>query len=214
MITLHIVTPCTRLENLQKLCESIKPGAEYMQINWWIVLDSLHVDIHTQRGLIPLGEKLEDVPSHLTIRVFACSDPAFIAGKGQINYALDRIQTMPSADQEYIYILDDDNIIYPNFFRWFSLVGTAEYDAIVMAQEVYSQGPMWIRYVSRQVLKETFIDQAQYILNRNSIGDERFIQKYTADGEFIERLVSKKEMEIFYNNVPYCYYNYLRRDEV
>ncbi len=201
MTQLHIITPCTRVDNLDKLFDSIKPGASLLSLAWWIVFDILNPSVPKD---ISYHTEFRDGIEIITTGI---GDPSFIAGKGQINHALEQI------NDGYVYVLDDDNIIHPAFFQWFAHVIQGQYDAYFMAQEVYSQGPMWIRYVGPGMIKETFIDQAQYIFRRNVIGDDRFIQKYTADGEFAERIINTRNITGLFNNYPTCYYNYLRKDE-
>jgi len=203
MTQLHIITPCTRIHNLQEMYKSIEPGEKLLDIEWWIVLDSANPYVTLDMRSLTILKDLQKKNIHIE----HASDPSFIAGKGQINYALDRIK------DGYVYVLDDDNIIHSAFFQWFEHVVQGQYDVYFMAQEVYSQGPMWIRYVNPGMVKETFIDQAQYVIRRSVIGDDRFIQKYTADGEFIERIVTTRDVTGLFSNYPTCYYNYLRKDE-
>lgn len=192
---LHIITPATRLQNLPKLLESIKPGSQYFTIHWWIVLDVAHItNIENIRMTF---HNFDGVFTHILL----ASDPSFVAGKGQINYALDHI------NNGYVYVLDDDNIIHPDFFAWFNHTNKMKYDAYIIAQQHLAG---WIRYVHPDMVRETHIDQAQYILLRQFIGDERFAQSYCGDGEFIERLLKKKAENFVFCNQVLAYYNVLR----
>jgi len=115
-------------------------------------------------------------------------------GNPQKNYALNLIE------KDWCYFLDDDNLLHP--------------DLVPEIEKVESQGVLfkqqlngWIRDIDP---RETFIDQAQYILKRELIGNERYEMKYTADGAFIEKIYNQNKDKFLRIEKVLSYYNYLK----
>jgi len=208
MEQLHIITPTTRLYNIPKVHYSIKRATVHLKIDWWIVLDFAHIE-QSEIAALPdffVHRYMNDY--QIAPHIMGISYPTFVAGKGQINTALELIE------KGWVYVLDDDTELHPDFGKWFVMLRNMQpsADAILIAQE-HKNG--YIRNVHPTTVKETHIDQGQYILHRNFIGEERYLQKYTGDGEFIERLFTKTPEEerssvFMFVNQPLSYYNWLR----
>ncbi len=187
-----IITPCTRKQNLDYIKASIEHVFKPREYRWHVVFDK------------------KDSPE----RIFAFDDviyydygtPSGVAGKEQINYALDHI---PSTLDTWVYVLDDDTILHPLFRKVFEATMNFAPDkrALCFMQQVT---PDRFRPVSPETTKVTHIDQGQYLLHRSLIGDRRFLQDYCADGHFIEGIYNDFPDEFVYANYPACYYNYLR----
>lgn len=88
---LYITTPCSRPENLEIISKTI-PKECY----WAVVYDN--------KVTVP---KIENA------HYFKCEDTGFVGASGR-NYFLDNFQIN---DEDWIYSLDDDNIVHKNWYE-------------------------------------------------------------------------------------------------
>lgn len=182
---LHLVTPCSRPQNLPKIKESIN-----FPCKWWIVFDAEEI-LKTEI------EKSDDIEL-LCIKHKS-------SGNAQRNLALDNIT------DGYVYFLDDDNLMHSDFYKYTEdILQTApETQCIFYSQQVRKD---YIRNVSPTTIRVNHIDQAQFLLSREIIGDRRYQYKYEADGLFIEALYREKKDKggfYFHNSPIITYYNKL-----
>lgn len=197
---LHIITPCYRLENLGEIRRSIMAARDSakFRIKWWIVVDG-------SKGLTGNGV-CDGHDKHVETIVFA-TDPLLqsLAGKGQINAALDKIG---DDDRGFVWVLDDDNATHPDFF-------TALFQQICDCQGAlgfaFGQDTCngRIRHVSDLAMAELGIDQAQFVIRRDFIGADRYVMKYSGDGEFAGRMYDKNPNVWEFADIPVTYYNKL-----
>lgn len=188
---LNIITPCTRPWNLDTICSSLEGLSN---IHWYVVFDFE-------------DSKMDfSVPCRSWIDYFWFHYEYPAAGKPQINYALTSIK------DGWVYVLDDDNIFHPTLAEVIKTDKILDRDlnAIIFNQRT----PHGVRYATPSNTKECSIDQAQYMLKREYIGNERFNASYTGDGEFIERLYKKNPQKYLFINEALCYYNFLRNEYV
>jgi len=177
---IHIITPCSRPENLEHLRESIPAGCT------WTVF----MDYSTKKKEVPKGVKV--VRSNL--------GGAF--GNPLRNMALDYLQASAS-DNDYIYILDDDNIIHPN---WFEAVKDSTEDFVNWGQVFRNGDP---RLHATESPRVGTIDTASYMARLGFIAKARFEYRYEADGLFAQELMKRNpKIKTFKDYL--CYYNYLR----
>jgi hypothetical protein len=186
MSVIHIVTPCSRPENLPALYSSIVANLYEADVKWWIVFDA------------------EAVPAEIDNAPFMELHAILggVAGHKQRNYALDRIQ------DGYVYQLDDDNIIHSNFPSIFNYCATEKKSAI-FGQNL---GDGRVRVNDRTNIRQTHIDQGQFLVRREHIADTRYVETdYCADGLFIEQIYHKQPDNFLIFNQVASYYNFLRR---
>lgn len=110
----------------------------------------------------------------------------------------------------WVWILDDDNVMQPEFIDvlFFHIAEHPDAQLIVCAQR-HASG--WVRKVNRAMLKETHVDAAQIVVRRDAIGDLRLPEHYCGDGAFIEALANKLDPDrIHYIHTPIVSYNALR----
>ena len=93
-----IITPCSRIHNLPMLYESIK----FDKIHKWIIVYDTTVNSYCHSF----------IHSEQIIEVDCKSSLNGVVGNTQRNYALSLVE-----DDNYIYFLDDDNIIHPDFWK-------------------------------------------------------------------------------------------------
>ncbi|MDE2099475.1 MAG: class I SAM-dependent methyltransferase [Patescibacteria group bacterium] len=201
---LNIITPCSRPENLPQLAESLGSAPDYFRLVWWVVADG-------KTDTKSIRQKLNQNPMFRFIQLLVCRAKENVAGKAQINLVLDKIGNRQSATgNAWVWVLDDDNIAHPEFFRELHRILSANpaLQGVAFAQ-LNRQGG--VRTVGENTVVECGIDQAQFILRRDLIGDERYLIKYTADGEFAERLYKKNPAAWWlFCNEPLTYYNWLK----
>ena len=181
-----IITPCSRIHNLPMLYESIK----FDKIHKWIIVYDTTVNSYCHSF----------IHSEQIIEVDCKSSLNGVVGNTQRNYALSLVE-----DDNYIYFLDDDNIIHPNFWE---IVEELETDTIYTFNQ-YRDKHEHILLGNR--IEMNYIDTAMYIIHKNMIGDIKWQEDlYQADGKFISDVYLTGRYKHKYFQKYYCYYNYLK----
>ena len=125
MILLNIITRCTRTTKIKEVFESIDKKNKNFKINWYVLFDL------TSMSDIPT-DVISFIKDKSEIR-FYDSDPDDF-GHDMINKTIDEIQ------DGFVYVLDDDNIIHPNFLGiiqdW--IENHNQYDGIIFSQKIQS----------------------------------------------------------------------------
>ena len=184
---INIITPCTRPQNLQKIYKSIK----FKFFAWYIVFDTSKVDLNSNQDIITKLNKIQNV--------FTLDIPGGISGNSQRNFALDHIK------EGYCYFLDDDNLLYHNFYNVLTSIHKTHNKKIYTFNQLMPNG----RIRKGNVIKVTHIDQAQYIIDSSLLKDLRFEQTYFADGILIEHLYNTNKEDFYIIDEVLCYYNWL-----
>lgn len=179
---LTIITPCCRQQNITELYKSI----QFDKIIKWIIV----YDTSKDRKYTKLYTE------HPKILEIECNKG--ISGNPQRNYGMSIVQ------DGYIYFLDDDNIIHPEFW---SIVN--ELDNIhFYTFDQQRNNNMTILHGNNVAVNK--IDTAMYIVHKKHIGNIKWIEnKYNADGYFISGIYAKHRDQHFYINKTACYYNFL-----
>ena len=181
-----IITPCSRIQNLPMLYESIK----FDKINKWIIVYDTTVNSYCHSF----------IHSEQIIEVDCKSSLNGVVGNTQRNYALSLVE-----DDNYIYFLDDDNIIHPNFWK---IVEELETDTIHTFNQ-YRDKHGHILLGNR--IEMNYIDTAMYIIHKNMIGDIKWQEDlYQADGKFISDVNWTGRYKHKYFQKYYCSYNFLK----
>jgi hypothetical protein len=189
-----IITPSIRPQNLQRILPSI--NFDYIS-RWIIIYDSTKISTNPHQ--------FTDCPY---IEEYLYSLPGIgKSGNDQRNFALSLI---PKNYNGYIYFLDDDNTIHPNFYH--------------LLQSVIESGPnkrleMYTFDQMRDSFKKILygnecrvnkIDSAMTLIPaeicRNIKWKRRF---YNADGRFIEEVYNRNRTRHVYIETVGCYYNYV-----
>lgn len=180
---INIITPCSRPQNLPKLFGSI----DFEKIHiWYIVYDTSNNRMFEKQ-----------FEGHPKITELECSK-AGICGHPQTNYAIDLIT------DGYVYILDDDNIIHPEFWNIVS-----EFDGEhVFTFDQYR--PSENRNLSGKEIIANRIDTAQFIVPAKLIGDVRWLeQQRGGDFHFINGIKQNHPTKFKYITGIYSYWNYI-----
>lgn len=175
-----IITPCSRVENLWKVYESIN----FPNYRWIVVFDGL---------------KVNSIPENLppTVEPYIVSDESGISGNPQRNHALDLVE------DGWVYFLDDDNLIHPELYSNVEPYSTM-YEFIHFKQaDSYNphEENEELRYDSRMMGDKVvcgWIDTHQWIVHSKVIGDIRWVNDvYEADGIFAETIYNKTTKTIW-----------------
>lgn len=182
---LYIITPCYRQCNIPRLYESI----EFDKIHKWIII----YDTSNDRKYNKLYEHDEKIIE------MECNDEG-IYGNPQRNYG------MTFVSNGFIYFLDDDNIIHPNFWSIIDLLDNSKFYTFDQLRDIKNES---ILHGNNIAIGS--IDTAMFIVHTNHIKDIKWkIDEYTADGCFICDILNQNTSSHTYINTVGCYYNFLQ----
>ena len=186
-LLLNIITPVSKIENLELLQQNLLRIVDFsrISIHWYILCD----------------KKLEFIPK----LPFTQISSSFSRNE-QVNHALDRI------GDGYVYFLFDNNLMHPDLISTF--LEEEPCDGIIVEQilEDASIRHLKVDMGNRRVpkIKPGSIDAAQIIFSREIIGETRWhLDVNDADGYFIERLYDEHADKIKLIEKPLAYYRKL-----
>lgn len=177
---IQIITPCSRPENLSLMKDSVPS-----ECNWTIVYDN------------SVTEKPEIDSATILHSPYTGS-----SGNPNRNYALDTIEF---SDTDWIYILDDDNIIHPD---WYNTVKDLNDDHLNMI----IWGQVWknntVRLDPPHSPSVGNIDTSCYMVRGRVMKTLRYQMDYVADGIMARDAHTYGNVSVL--NEYLGYYNYLR----
>jgi hypothetical protein len=174
-----IITPCSRPENLKEIFLSI--NFNYVE-TWIIVYDTTKDRKYTKQ-----------FSDHSQILEKECSDPG-ISGNPQRNHALRLVK------EGFIYFLDDDNIIHPEF--WSVLPTLDENYFYTWDQERGEQN------IAGNTIEYKQIDTAMFIVPKKICKNLKWsTELYHADYTFIQTIYNHNLAKHKYIPKILCYYN-------
>lgn len=179
---LTIITPSCRQKFLPDLFKSI----DFDKIDRWIIV------YDTSRN-----RTYDKIFNHPKILEVFCDDNG-AAGHPQRNYGVSMI------NNGFIYFLDDDNIIHPEFWN-----------IINSLDESYFYTFDQLRDKTGKILRGNniaigHIDTAMFIVPKKMFEGTPWVHnRYEADGIFIESVYSKNKDRHKYIDKVACYYNFL-----
>lgn len=199
---LHIITRCSRLNNIIKVGDSLPRNNK---VQWHVIFDSTRLkDIDAEI----LGRLQEEYNAKLYFEFSQGGDYLY----PQMNkIIIDNIQ------EGWIYSLDDDNLLHEKLFDNFeALVGFCEagnHIGIVFNQHVAGKDftGIDVRYAKPENMKVRSIDLAQFILHRSVFNKFDFKGGYDADGKFIEKVYDENQDGFLFIDKILSHYNYLQK---
>jgi glycosyltransferase involved in cell wall biosynthesis len=197
-MTINILTRCSRPENLHLLEKSIVN--EDINVKWKIAFDTSRVsNIDTQ-----VFERYSKYSLN-----FWKGEPGDM-GHAFINKFIDEIP-----DDEWIYILDDDNLLHPEFYTEILelIKNNPEKSGFIFSQFIGGKDftKQEVREAKEENVKVQHIDMAQFFLKKSLISDKRLVSgTYVADGIFIEELFNENKDKFLIYDKILCYYNSLQ----
>ena len=216
-MNIHILTRCTRTNNLLKIKECIFNNTTPIVVKWHVLFDtSILKDVS--------AELLSDLQGKNISLSFYYGSPGDY-GHSLLNKEIELIGI-----DDWVYILDDDNILHEDFYEdIFKLSNNPGEDSLtdlnirgfIFSQKVGGKdfSGIDIREASSENIEIGKIDMAQFLIRRDSIGfgDDmtRFVpNEYKADGYFIKEVYSKNSDKFLIVNKVLCYYNFLQGDKM
>jgi hypothetical protein len=178
---LTIITPCCRQNNIPMLYASI----QFDKIDKWIIVyDTSHDRTYTRL-----------YNGHPQIVEVECN--AGISGNPQRNYG------MTLVDDGFIYFLDDDNIVHPDFW---SIVDQLNCKYFYTFDQLQGHSIFY-----GNTIQVGRIDTAMFIVHKQHINNITWVTtRYDADGVFISDIASQNYGAHIYLNKVRAYYNFIR----
>jgi glycosyltransferase involved in cell wall biosynthesis len=193
---IHVITRCTRLNNLHKLHSSIftpnKPKG--IDLKWHIVFDT---------------KILKDIDAELLAK-YNTPDINLIFRKGD-GWGLSQLNSLIQTLEGWVYHLDDDNLLHPDLYKYLESNLDTKIKAFVFSQQVDGKDFTGLQYreASPENMKVGKVDLAQWIIHSDLHKDKLYGSGYTADGEFIEKLYSEHSDQFKFIKIILAYYNAL-----
>lgn len=191
----HVITRCTRPENLKKIYKSFNG---YDNLKWTVVFDGsflAELDLELLGWLTKVG----------------ASYRLFYSTKG--SYLYPQINDIVSSNKGLWNILiDDDNIVHPDYFSSLeSLIQGNTTSSVFIYNQVLEDDS--IRLCSPEATVVGSIDLAQFTFHSEVMELASFGAGYCGDGEFIEELHKRVPEDFMFIDKNLCYYNYLTRPD-
>lgn len=186
MDSFHIITPCTRLNNLRTIRNNIN-GVKKTDVTWHICFDSFNTT-EDERNKAKLAF------TEPWILFYEAGTSFKNPGKAQINFVLSHFNI--GLFEGFIYVLDDDNILPPDFFN---------YNYKLQESAIYLLPQIRRRILCQPIPKLNCIDQGQFIVHSTKC--KFYDLTYDADGKCIEDLCKSNSYKTL--SRPITYYNRL-----
>lgn len=205
---LNIITPTVRIGNLDKIRESIIKCLEYenINVNWWIILDKTVTPSYNK-----IKKEFESLSEKLNILVILSDKEKAIAGHAHRNIILNLLRGYIHKDQ-WVYFLDDDNILHNNFLNFFATSDVLNTSQGVIFSQVDRHNNLRLE-PKKDNIKVCHVDTAMYLFKLGILGDLKFVETdYCADGIFIEELYKQHSSKFSITTEVLCYYNFLSQN--
>jgi len=213
MEKLHIVTRCTRVQNLLAVKDSIVMGGKGFDITWHLIFDTnVLKDVD-----VSLMSQLSDDKYKLSYHFMASAQGAY--GYDSINKIVSTIPNEEPFNKEWFYLLDDDNILHEDFNKLSNVIseqdkinpdlGIIIFDQYIGGKDFTGQE---FRVAAPENTKIGGIDAAQYIIRRKMLtwpGGIEYSWDYCADGRLMNFLITVYEESFHFVNETLCYYNHI-----
>lgn len=195
-----IITPSYRLNNLQRLKESI--NFDYVD-EWLIVYDGSKIKENPKLFENDIVNKQNKQNNNEKIREFVFTGTEEgISGNPQRNYALTQI----TKEDTYLYYLDDDNIIHPDFYKLLDVI--EENKIYTFNQKRPIDVYPYVDLLKGNVIDLFKIDTAMFLIDYRLCKNISWIlDKYNADGYYIKECYEKNKDSHIYVDNELSYYN-------
>lgn len=183
---IHIVTPCSRPENIPAIRESILsqfPNREAYGkgLEWLIIFDD-----SCDRSSTEMENAKRCIRDDFNFYYTYSGIKNSFVGHSHRNFALDYL-IEEKMETGFVYFLDDDTVLHPDFVKTIFSEADTEKSAIIFNQLTPDLITKRLD-ASLDRVKVCQIDMGMYMVNLRDINPEdRFeISDYCADGTFIE----------------------------
>lgn len=208
MIIISIITPCKRLENIPVIFSNLRScTSNFLKIHWFPIFDLSEKEkfLFWEKRLNYLGTERKE----FSITPILSHIENAIAGHAHRNIALEKIK------KEYkdcwIYNVDDDNIIMLDLILYFlKNEKDLESYAGILVSQILKDGKLRL-IADKDKVVVCHVDTAQLVFKLKFLNDLKFIENdYCADGHFINAFYEQNNRNVYIEQNPLCYYNYLK----
>lgn len=205
-----VITPVSRPENLDLLFESIYPNHRF-DTKWMVVIDETAVPNPFPRVFTML-KHLPGVYTQAGVSFYTYpSKDNGLSGNPQRNFALGKLDSWLINQDFWVYFLDDDNVMHPDFFQEMSEeIQRAPSTLGFVVDQIWRDGRIRIPAHPNR-MRPTFCDTAQFLLHCSAIGEDRWDPwDYCADGHFFSKIYRRHSDHFVFVEKRLAYYNALR----
>jgi len=192
---LSIITPCSRPYNLPTIYKSIL-DLKTDNVEWIVVFDGESVDKR-----ILMYE--QNIPIKLYNKVREIGDPM---GGMLRNIGIEH------ADGDYLYYLDDDNIIHPKLYDRICRYMDYNYSKLIIFNQYSSKFTRRINTLNINCIRNGYLDTAQFVVPKKC--KTRWIKNVKRFEEipYILNIIDEIGVDnVIWVDRLYTYRNYLRR---
>lgn len=195
---LTFITVSSRQYNISKILESIKSQkSEELIIKWNIIFDFEEYLLENS-----LKSQLISESSWITYKHIPDERNSIGGGNYGKNILINEIQ------DGWIYQLDDDNILYPNFIQEFLQLLTSHAQVNLFCfWQLNRYEPK-----TKEDLKVGITDTAMYIFHKNITTNIEYPVQYGGDGIYLESLIKNEKTKLWIEKKYLCYYNYIKSE--
>jgi hypothetical protein len=212
MTELHIITPVSRPSNLPALYHDLISYSAHtrkdVQLNWWVVFDKIcgeqadHWKIRLSRN------RNESFAINPIISVHEKADKGYTHRNTILDLLEENVETI-DIGQQWVYNLDDDNILHPYFLPLLLKKQPDDVDVLVVNQEQLNGYTRFI--ASWEGINTGKVDLAMLIFKIKALKGNRFNEAGTRPSEqFVQAICNANKTQTQIINEKCSYYNYLR----
>jgi hypothetical protein len=192
---LNILTRCTRLENLEAIAECL--AYRTPNIEWWVLF---------YKGEAEAAKPYLDNIDYAEPWVFKSK---IKRDDNKEAFGIDLLNDLvePNGEVTYIYVLDDDNLIHPDFLdTWGQIVPNKK--AYVFNQALPNGDT---RIAAPENMEVGKVDMGQVVIHASLLKKNNYFSLgYTGDGITFEALHKSDPEEFEFINETVTYYNRLK----
>ena len=182
MLSVSIITPCSRPDNLHQLKPTIPEHCE-----WIIVVDGASSEV--------IPREIRELPN---VQIYHVEGG--LEGSTQRNLALRK------ARGQYVYFLDDDNIIHPRYFE--EIMPLLDGRRVIVVNQTWADGERHV--VASPPVRVGSVDTGQVILPLDLAREFEWRTNVKhADGDYFGRIWAKYSDRFVFVHKDLTYYNYL-----
>lgn len=199
MVKLHFLTRCSRPENLTTIQQSLY--TEDVDVLWHILFDC---------------KSIKDLDSELLLSISKSNTFLYFTKSDKNDYLYPQLSlVIEKITDGYVTILDDDNIVHPDFFLNIKREISSHSDKKVFVYDQQVDGKDFTGLTIRKAIPENMVlkgvDSGQYVIEKSIYNNFKYQPGYDSDGKFIELLFNKYPSIFHFVPKVLCYYNFLQK---
>lgn len=194
----HIITRCTRVENLLTIADSVyKKGVD---VTWHVVFDTSVV---------------KEIEASLLGELYKLGAVLYFKQGSSGTYMYPEVNNIIHGLYDlgdFVNLIDDDNIVHPDYYDSIieAYTNSDNERAFCYNQLVTIDNPTY-RHASPSNTVVGGIDLAQFTVRVDAFIYTKFGSGYCGDGEFIQALHNEHPEDFLFIDKTLCYYNYLQQ---